>query len=369
MAQNLDILATTKVNAVMQTLVDQRTLPQRLVALSRTPIVPCTDGEITAYYEGYAYLADIIADNAKAVVRDTGKFTFDTFKVPNIKHGTAVDQERLNLLDRINRGGGIPSDNGIISNWRSRIVDNLLLGIRNRMEMLLWAMKLDAFSVDGLGIKASGTWGMPSDLKVNADDWATTNSGTPVDDIDTLVQLAADKYGAVYTRLTMSRAAFRLLVATDEFKAKAQLYSSFTFPTGSWPSQLDKPMLQYAQNILGMDIELHDWTYPTESADATVTTTNRFLANNYVILDNPADDNSDAFDWGNGVVTESLVADELSGMFGGLGGAQYGPVAYTTPSAIDLNPPGYTVWAVTRGFPRKHNKACSAYIRVKSTAI
>jgi hypothetical protein len=51
-------------------------------------------------------------------------------------------------------------------------------------------------------------------------------------------------------------------------------------------------------------------------------------------------------------------------MFGGLGGAQYGPIAYATPADANLNPPGVVYWGVARGFPRKHLLQASAVLTV-----
>ncbi len=64
-------------------------------------------------------------------------------------------------------------------------------------------------------------------------------------------------------------------------------------------------------------------------------------------------------DWGNGIVTETIVAGVMGAPIIGdnpvfsMGGG-YGPVGYYTPQAANLNPPGINGFAVVRGFPRKH---------------
>jgi hypothetical protein len=45
-----------------------------------------------------------------------------------------------------------------------------------------------------------------------------------------------------------------------------------------------------------------------------------------------------------------------------------GPVAYVTPASPNLNPPGYIVWGVARGFPRKRLLQSSATLSVGTFA-
>ncbi len=165
--QGLSILGVKRINAIMQTLRDVRELPQQLKFLNRTPLVNATDGEIIGRSEANVLMADIIADDQKAVVRAAEKFTLESTKIPNLKHGKFISQEMLNLLERINVGGGIPNDMGVFSDYVNRSMDSLLLGVRQRMEALIVACAIDAFDYNRLGIIITGaTWGMPADLKV-----------------------------------------------------------------------------------------------------------------------------------------------------------------------------------------------------------
>jgi hypothetical protein len=84
-----------------------------------------------------------------------------------------------------------------------------------------------------------------------------------------------------------------------------------------------------------------------------------------VLTDSNNDNRDDVWDFANGIVTESIVADLVdSAVIGNLGGPQYGPIAYATLANPTLNPPGLTYWGVARGFPRKHLLQSSAVLTV-----
>jgi hypothetical protein len=365
--RGLSILGTRRINTVMQTLRDVRELPQQLKFLNRTPLVNATDGEIMARFEGNVLMADIIADDQKAVVRSTGKFTLESNKIPNLKHGSFISQEMLNLLARINAGGGIPSDEGILSNYVEREQDSLLLGVRQRMEALIVACAIDAFSYNRLGIQISGaTWGMPSDLKVTVSPlWTSTSTGTPVDNLLALKQLGMEKYGENYNRVTLGSADFRLMIATDEFKAKAQLYSQLTFPAASFPSNALPEMVALAARIIGMELELYDAKAWTQNSAGALTSA-PYLPLGKVVLSDSNDDNTGmGIDFGNGIVTESVVSSIVDGgMIGKFDGPEYGPVGYATANP-DFNPPNLTQWAVARGWPRKKRLSSTAVLTVR----
>jgi hypothetical protein len=365
--RGLDILGTRRINTVMSTLRDIREIPQQLKFLNRTPLVNATDGEIMARFDGNVLMADIIADDQKAVVRSDGKFTLETNKIPNLKHGSLITQEMLNLLARINAGGGIPSDEGILSDYVNREQDKLLLGVRQRMEALIVACAIDSYSYNRLGIQISGaTWGMPSDLKVTVSPlWTSASTGTPVDNILSLKQLGAEKYGEMYNRVTMGSADFRLMIATTEFQAKAQLYSQITFPAASFPSNALPEMTALAARIIGMEIELYDakaWTQANDGTKASAP----YLPSGKVVLSDSSDDNTGmAIDFGNAIVTETVVSSLTDGsMLGGFSGPEYGPVGYATANP-DFNPPNLTQWAVARGWPRKKRLSSTAVLTVR----
>lgn len=367
MAQGMDMLAVKRVNAVMQELRDVRELPQSLLFLNRTPMVEAEDGEIMARFTGNVLAADIIGDGQKAVVRSTGKFTLETLKIPNFKHGEAFDQEKLNLLNRIASGIASGRDLGLFNDWKMRSIDGLLLGVRQRIEAVLVACAIDAYTYDRLGIKITGaTWGMPSDLKVTVSPlWTSAATAKPIDNILALVALANEKYGETYNRVTMTSADFRLLIATTEFASKSALYSQMTFPAATFPSNDIGSMKSLAERQLGMTIELYDTKYWEEAEDGSLASSN-YLPLGKVVLSDSGDDNTgNSIDFANGVVTESIVSslsDGGPGMIGSFAGPESGPVAYTT---AEHNPPSLTNWGVARGWARKKRLSSTAVLTVR----
>ena len=367
MAENLRFLRAVRINRIMQALQDVREMPSDLVWSSRIPDIPALDGEIMARFVGRVQIADIVADDAQAVVYQTGKFTFESTAVPNLKHGTNMTQAMLNQLDSLR--GNIENDNGIFSGWENRTVDGLLLGVRQRKEALFLAMLCDSLTYDRLGIKMSGvTWGMPSDLKITVGvTWDTAGSATPVADIYAAVLVGKTRYGITYDRISMTTTDFRYMIATTEYqnKAKAFLPAQLTF-TNMVLTDLDKQRM-LAESTLGLRIELNDSRYWSQDANGTATSA-AFHPVGKVILSASQNDNDPAvWDFANGIVTESIVAGLLqSSMFGDLGGPQYGPVSYATPANVNLNPPGIVYWGVARGFPRKHLLQANAVLTVGS---
>jgi hypothetical protein len=84
-----------------------------------------------------------------------------------------------------------------------------------------------------------------------------------------------------------------------------------------------------------------------------------------VILADSSDfGNQEAWDFANGRVMETmdgLVPDIIGG---GFGGTREGPVSYATAGNPQGNPPGQVLWAVQRGFPRKHRESANAVIAI-----
>lgn len=364
------ILSTQAIARYIAPLVDRRQnpVPDNLTMLKRTPDVERTDGELAVAHNAYVLAADIIADDQQAIVKQMDTFTPQTNKIPNLKHGTLITQEMLNFLNRINAGNATPGDENIFRRYIARKLDDLIKGIRTRKEALLWQMALGSSSYSGYGIQWSGvTFGIPSDLLVTPSvPWATSGSATPLTDIQTLQQTAQAKYGKVYNRIEMSLTAFNNMTATTEFKNRAQLFSGFTFPAGSFPNMDLTLMTNMAGRLLNMTIELNDFQYSEMDASGQVSYS-RFLPVTKVRLSNTADDNNAAArDFGQTVVTESLIGN-LPGVNifggGGLGSARTGPIGYATPRS-DLNPPNIILWAVDRGFPEKNDRTESAVLTV-----
>lgn len=360
------LLTAARLTGIMQSLQDARQVPQDLVWLARTPIVPAADGDIMARFTGWVTIADLVADDQQAVTYQNSKLSFETNNVPNIKHGQALNQSMLNQLQSLmERGGGL-NDGGLFTDYENRVIDGLLLGVRQRQEALIVAMLLDGLSYDRLGIKMSNvTWGMPSDLKVTpAVSWDNAGTATPVADIWALRRLGRIRYGIDFNRITLSTQAFMYMIATTEFQNKARMYLAPNVSFVNVNTADLAAMQNLAATVLGMTVELYDARYWTQSQAGTLTSA-PYLPIAKVILTSTADDNdASAYDFANGITTESIVANLADSPIGNFGGPQRGPVAYATLANEQLNPPGIVYWGVARGFPRKHRLQSSAVLTV-----
>lgn len=367
MPGQLQELQVVRVNGIMKGLQDARLIPAELKFLQRTPIVPATDQEIMGRFLGFLQIADLVADDAAAAVYSSAKLSFETYKIPNLKHGVNLTQEQLNQLLAIQQHGGIVGDDmGIVSDFEMQIIDGLLTGIRQRMEALCIASRIDGFSYDRLGIKMSNvTFGMPADLKVTPSiDWTNPTTMTPIDNILAVKLVGSTRYGITFDRVTMSTAAFRAAIASAEYQAKVRAYlaPNVSFAVISTLSLDQQKALM--QNVLGMTIELYDSRYWSQQADGTLVSA-PYLPVNLVIMEDSTNDNtSNAFDFANGICTETVVSSMApTNMIGGFSGPQRGPISYATVPP-DLNPPNITYWGVARGFSRRKLLQGSAVLNI-----
>ena len=366
MSTSLQLLQAARINTIMQALQDARLLPQQLRFLGRTAVVPATDGEIMASYQGYAQIADLVADDAQALIYNAGKFVFETTAVPNLKLGVHMTQETLNQMLAIQAAQASAMDRVAFLDWESRTIDALLLGVRQRMEALIVAMMVGSLSYDRLGIRMTGvSWGRPSDLNVTPSvTWDTPATATPVSDTLTVKRVAAVRYGEMFNRATMSTQALLYMIATTEFQNKAKGWLPVGFAFSNVATENLDQMRSLAEKVLGMTVETYDARYWSQSTTGAITSA-PFLPTAKVILSSTDDDNDPScLDFANGVVTELVVASLSStSMAGSLGGPQRGPLSYATVPP-DLNPPNVTYWGVARGFPRLHRKSCGACLTV-----
>lgn len=353
-----------RLTSIVRALMDTRGIPANLTFLNRTPVQPADDDEILGEFQGNVYIADIVADDGKAVVRNSGRIVPLARAVPNIKHGTNLTQRQLNdISDLGRRGGEVTTDDLGLAAWETRLLDNLRVGVMQRMEHLLVAMYCDGlgFNYNRQGIQMAGVnWRMPAPLKVTAA-VAITNvaTATPVTVISN-VMLQGTVYGAMYDRITMSTALFRAMIATDEFKARAALFLPQTITYANLVTANLTQQRVIAANVLGLAIELYDARYTVQNADGTESSA-PYLPLGLAVLSSTVNDNDGTvMSFGNSVVTESIVADLTDNtIIGSFGGEQYGPVGYATG---DHNPPTVTFWSAARGFPIKRQRAATAVI-------
>jgi len=370
-----DLLATQRVNTIMREVRDARELPQNLLLLNRTPITDATDGEMTAYWDGNTSPADIIADGQRALVYSTGAFSLKSDKIPNIKAGEGIDAEMLQLMERIQAGGGFRDDTGVINAYMTRVMERRLRAVRMTMEIMRIGAFLDSLTWNRGGVQFSISFNKPSDLKVTVSNyWTDATNGTPIADIQTHMAHRREQYGENTTRLTMTSADFRYMIATTEFRNKATLYAQMVLPSAaSFPIQDIGTMQNLAGRILGLTIELHDAKYAFQNADGSTGAFGNYWPAGYVGFSDAASDNDpNATDFGNTTVTESIVAGLTGTNFagaggtGGFGGPVKGPVGYVTLSSFDLNAPGVTAWGVARTMPRVFRRTAESYLKVQA---
>jgi hypothetical protein len=358
----------------MQALQDVRALPGDLLWSSRIPNQDAMDGEITARMVGRVLIADLIADNAKANVYASGKFTTETTNVPNIKIGRNLTQETLNQLLRLGgQGMQVEGDSEFLGNYIRQMADDILQGIRQRAEQLRVLMLLEGASgvaYDRYGIKLSGvSWGMPSDLNITvANAWTDVSNGTPVNDLFSAQFVARTRYGINLTRATMSTPAFRNMIATTEFQNKARMYLAPNVSFTNLVTTNITMMRTLAENVTGFTIEFNDGRFWIQDADDAEQTLVPYQPLNKVILTDPGNDGkAGVWDFANAVVTESVVGQFLpnngAGIIGRIPAGRRGPIGYTSVP-VDMNPPQLTMWGVQRGFPRKHKVQANAVLSV-----
>lgn len=356
-------LNSTKINLLVRTLADQLEMQANLIFLNRTEVTNANESDILGKYKGQVFAADIIADGAEAVTYETGSFEFTGHTVPNIKIGAALTQGDINRLEQLSRTSTpMGMDIEWFTNWENMTSETLVMGLRQRINTLICWMQLDSAPYSRMGIDLSGSsWGMPSDLKVTSSTpWTTAASATPITDMQLIVtQVGPDSYGEIYDRVTMSFKNFRLMTQTTEFLNRVKGSLRYAFGTNELNINDTGAMLQLAADIVGVQIEVYDGTY-WERSNNGAKTRQRVLPVNKVIFSNRGDDNNrQAMDFANGVVTESVVGSMLG--MGGFTGPSYGPVSYWTASP-DMNPPEVKCWSVMRGWPRKIRETATAVL-------
>lgn len=366
MAAGLEILTSINITRVAQALVDQSTLPQPLMWYDRAAKPQVSDDEIVMREKSYVFAADIIATDSRALIRDSGEFTFETTRIAKVKHGFGLNEQQMLLLNRIENAQASAADIVTFDGYVGRNVASLILGIKQREESMIIGMLLDGYSYDRLGIKLSGTWGMPAAYKSNpATDWNNTAS-KPITDLITLRVYAQKTHGEVFNRVTMSYQALQYIIATTEFRdlLKATTFN-WNVPDGAIDAQATDPnkFVSVIGSMVGMTIEVYDGMYREQQSDGSVAAPVRFLPENTVLLTNSNDDNGGGWDFAQGIIMETVVG-RLGGtsVYGGFPAADFGPVSYATQADPALNPPGIVIWAVDRGAPRKLRETCSAKI-------
>lgn len=359
------VLGLAQISKIFEATRDARQIPGNLLFRQRVNKVPATDFDIVARFLNEGHIADVVADDQKAVTYKAGRIKFESNLIPNFKLGRSVLQEDIKRLEFI--ANNRPANAAVLGDigYFTRIAENLLLGLEWREESILVGMEIDAFTYSLNDITFTISWGMPAELKVTAATaWATAATATPMADILTQKYIRDVKYGRVTNRVKMSTPAFQLIPKTTEFQNQMRnFFLNMNQPTPDLPYRSLDAMKGLVGQVLGMTIELYDQRYQTQPSDGGATTYTPFLPLNKVILDDSGNDrNNAAKDFADGIVTESTLASPNT-VFALRGGPQRGPYTYITVPP-DLNPPNYTFWAVERGMPRKYDEALTSVIDV-----
>ena len=341
-----------RINKIVSTMAEKLDKEQALVFLDRTPVIEASDNEIITTFQGTVQAADIIADDQAAAVYKAGNFLATTNKIPNLKIGKAISQDMLNRLNMMSDGFVMVGDESAFQNWELRIAEDVVRGIRQRMNALIVAMQCDSPSYDRYGIRLTGaSWGTPASLRpVAATEWHNVGA-TPISDLEAIINdVGQTQFGRIYDRVTMTRKCFTYLTNTTEFRNRL---------SGEVTKNVGK-LQGFLAEMLGVTIEIYD-ALLNEQNNAGATVTSRVLSNNKVIIDSTANDNNgSAMDFANGIVTESIVGSLMKtpGF-----SPSYGPLSYYDG---ELNSPRVVCWGVSRGFPRKHDVTATACITVGS---
>jgi hypothetical protein len=360
-------LDSVRIKKVVRTLADELEIDNQVYPfLARTPVVAADNDEIVGKFKGRVYAADIIADDQEAVTYENGSFEFTSNTIPNIKIGTRLTQSMINRIELLRRNLGDQRTLDYFSDWEVSTGNRLVQGLRQRVNALICAMQVDGMDYNRLGMDLrSATWGMPSDLKVTAaNGWDDATNSTPISDMQVIMtEVAPDNYGERYDRVTMGSKAFRYLTQSTEFQRRVSGDLRYTFTTGQLNFRDTGAMQSMLSNLLNAEVEVYDGSYTTKN-NTGKDVRQRVLPTNKVILSTRSDDNNlESMDFANGVVTESVAGSAIG--LPGFSGEEFGPVVYMT-SNNDLNPPDIRVWAVMRGFPRKHRETATAVLTVGS---
>jgi hypothetical protein len=261
----------------------------------------------------------------------------------------------------------LDGNSDLITGWELSLAQNLVTGVRQRMNQLCAAMMLDGVTYDRLGFKINAGFGTPAELKqtlVGNFTWTSghTTTMTPITDLQYMAQSVAPTLGKNYNRVTMATTTFQKIIASNEFSERVRLLLRLE-PTQFALNTYDVAnMRNLFEAVTGLVLELEDTTFRVRNTNGT-STSSRVLPENKVILSNSQDDNNaQAFDFANTIVDESIVAPLIEGA-PNLGGPQVGPLSYYNGNR-ELNPPDLRAWAVAKGWPRKHDKYATAIITV-----
>lgn len=382
MAQGLidnRFLNVARFKRIIETVSSQFARTRPLLYIDQLPSVNAADEDLVGRFTMRPIAADIIAEDQAARVVDAGKVEMVVNELAKIKIGRMLPERMINLLARLTQGTARADEEDAFMDYTLRIAEECVLGVRDRMNWMACRMMIDDLSYDAFGIKFDASWAMPSNLKVTPTELWSEDSGTTVnqdaDPINDILSLdivdTQNYYLGPFDRITMGSSAFKILANNNNFLSK--FWIGFESPIAFAPTAAQIAandwgrMMQVMGRVLNKEIRIDDRRIQTQLADGTFSG-DWVLPRNKILLDRKSNGPQE-MDWGNGMVTESIVADIVGSAVTGdtpgnvdLNGA-YGPLGYYTAGA-ELNPPTIKAWGVARGFPRKHVPESTAVLTI-----
>ena len=264
-----DFFATARITRLVQTLANQLEVNAPLTFLNRTPVVPVLDDiEIIGSYSAPLFAADLITEDAEAVVVEGGKFetTGSVSAIPKIKIGQRVSESVIRRIQLLQRGIQLDANGDLVTGWELNFAQNLVAMVRQTMNYLCAGMYLDGVVYDRIGVKLNCGFGATSDLKVTkvgTVSWTTANATTmkPIEDLQQIAQSVAPALGKQYNRVTMSTARFQKVIASDEFAERVRLYLRLEPAQFSLNPYDVANLRNLFEAITGMQLELEDGTF------------------------------------------------------------------------------------------------------------
>jgi hypothetical protein len=364
----MDLLSTTRLTARIQTLENTMESPDSLFFERSVPTVDAEDGDIMASFENRVVIADIVLDDQAAVVRSGGRYILNTSAIPNIKTGRHVTQSMMRLLRRINANATLQGEATSLDRYVRQETANALMGIRQMRNAMVAGMMMDNWSYrKGGAIFNNVSWGMPSTHKIVPSVPWDNPAATPASDLlGLLAGWSTDASSPEqFDTLLCGRTLFNKIITSEDFRTQAANFFAPAAPANAtFPSLIAN--LQTARTlfnqITGLNFVQISGNYVDEMNSGS-SVVKPYVPDNIAIVTSLQYLNNQAvMDFANGVVSESEVGTGAPTVIGGgFTLPERGPVSYATYNP-DLNPPNYKIWAVQRGFPRKHRATATAVI-------
>jgi hypothetical protein len=364
-----DFINNTKITEIVRVLADELEHSQKLLFLSRTPVVDVyNNDEIFARYKNPSYAADIVGLDQQTPVYTSGpEFEFVQNTAAKIKRAEQLTETDLTKAYALSQGDGRLAD--FFENWLMNRSDAMLRSIRERINHLIVSMHIDSFNYNRYDVDLrTVTWGMPAGLKATSGvTWDDTVNSTPISDLELMINdTAPDNFGERYDRITLGNKAFNYMIKSAEFRARYRGEIRYAFGANEI-NTADRPGLQQAlASMLNCYIDVTTESFTEKNADGT-SSRKTYLPDNKVIFGNVSNDNDPtAMDFANGIVPET-IGGTLAGE-PGFTGPQHGPIAYAKTST-HLDPATVTVYAAAYGWPRKKRATATAVLTVGTAGV